>query len=331
MQIIVMGTGAFGVPTVRRILTETPHEVIAVVTMPPRTIHRDHTPPPSPMRQLASEFGLLVWEADNVNSRQWCDLFHLVRAELFFVCDFGCILSPSILRSTRLGGINLHGSLLPKYRGAAPVQTAILCGETHTGVSAIHMTAEVDAGPVVAQSPPVAIRPDETHPELERRLAALGADVLLDVLKRLASDAHLPIVAQKSSLVSRAPKLKKDDGRINWTLPAQAIYNRYRAVFEWPKSFTFWQRADTALESPPQRIVLHRLEISTPAAASASPGGKRVAPGTIVAARDGQLDVACGDGKTLTIMELQPAGKKSMLVNDFLRGHPLREGDLFRS
>ncbi|MGL4942493.1 MAG: methionyl-tRNA formyltransferase [Thermoguttaceae bacterium] len=322
MQIIVMGTGAFGVPTVRRIIEETQHEIVAVVTMPPRTVHREKVPPPSPMRQLATEFGLHVWEADNVNERQWCDLFHLVRAEVFFVCDFGCILSPQVLRSTRLGGINLHGSLLPKYRGAAPVQAAIRSGEKTTGVSVIHMTAEVDAGPVVAQSRNVTILPDETHPQLETRLSLIGADVLLGVLQRLESDAHLPIVAQKASDVSRAPKLKKEDGRVDWKLPAKRVYDAYRAMVEWPKSFTFWSRGEIA----PQRLVLQR--VSRVPRGEVTPTGTPCA-GTVIEASGDRLVVVCGDGECIRIDEVQPAGKRSMLVSDFLRGNSLRVGDVF--
>lgn len=335
MQIIVMGTGAFGVPTVRRIIAETNHEIVAVVTMPPRGVSHGKLAPPSPMRLLAEEFDLHLWEAENVNAREWCDLFYLLRVELFFVCDFGCILSPHLLRATRLGGINLHGSLLPKYRGASPVQTAILRGETHSGVSAIHMTAEIDAGPVVAQSLPTPIGKDETHPQLEKRLADLGAEVLLDVIARMESKAHLPIVAQKESLVSRAPRLKKTDGQICWSHSATAIYNQFRALAEWPKSFTFWQRAENASEnesgSEPLRLVLNRVEPVTLENSFCAEIAHKIPHefGSVVVAAGDQLIIACGENSFLRILEIQSAGKKSMPVADFLRGHNLACGDRF--
>jgi methionyl-tRNA formyltransferase len=143
-----------------------------------------------------------------------------------------------------LGGINLHGSLLPKYRGAAPVHRAIMSGESFTGISIIHMTPQIDAGPVIAQSPPIPIPPYETVEELEERLAYFGAELVLETLRKMAKNEPVRIIEQFHKLASKAPRLKKEDGLINWSNSSRTISNYYRAMSVWPKSYTDWTRED---------------------------------------------------------------------------------------
>jgi methionyl-tRNA formyltransferase len=164
------------------------------------------------------------------------------------VCDYGQILAPATLATARRGGVNLHGSLLPKYRGAAPINWAIYHGETESGVTVIHITPQIDAGPCIAQAR-TAIGPDETAAELEVRLAELGAGLMCEAID-LLEEGRQQALPQDAALAGKAPRLKKSDGLIDWRRPAAAIKNHVRAMEPWPKTYTFWHRCD----GPPLRL-----------------------------------------------------------------------------
>ena len=192
------------------------------------------------MRELAEEHNIAVLAPESINTPEAQQRLGSYRPDLLVVCDYGQILSSATLGLARLGGINLHGSLLPKYRGAAPIQWAIYHGETETGVSVIHMTPRLDAGPVLVQRR-LTIGPSETAAELEPRLAELGAEAIDASLVLLRqSDALTPSLPQDPSLASRAPRLKKSVGKINWSRSATAIFNQVRALQPWPKAFSYW-------------------------------------------------------------------------------------------
>lgn len=322
-----MGTGAFAVPTFEKLLKDPGHEVIALVTMPLRG-HPSRKAPICPMQEVAEKNDVLVFAPPDVNAVEFADFLYLAAAEVLFVCDFGRILAPRVLKTARMGGLNLHGSLLPAYRGAAPVHWAIINGETHTGVSIIHMTAEVDAGPVVAKSEPLSIGPDETVLELEQRLAECGSGLVLDtlrVMENLTPSTHMPAFPQNIEKISRAPKLKKSDGLVDWTLDAASIRNRYRAMHPWPGSFSFWHSPN----HPPLRLGLGPF---TPVAVSEIPEPLRAAaPGTVLQADGHRLVVAAGTATAgtvaLSIEFVHPAGKKRMDAASFMRGHPIMPGD----
>ncbi len=215
------------------------------------------------------------------------------------VCDYGQILSRYTLELAPLGGINLHASLLPKYRGAAPIQWAMLEGETETGVTVIHMTPRLDAGPAIVQVA-TPIGPDETAAELEPRLATIGATAVLQAIELLASGTAQPI-AQDQAQATRAPRLKKEQGAVDWSRPAEAIRNQVRALQPWPKTFTFWHRAG----SEPLRLILETVRVEP-----APPTGETPAvPGTVLDASGERLVIATGSG-ALSIEQLQPAGKR---------------------
>ncbi len=312
----MMGTGPFAVPTFRALL-DSPHDIRALVTRPDRPPahgkHR-HQPPPNPMRQAAEERGVAVFAPESVNSPESLTQLREWQADLFVVCDYGQILSREALSLARLGGINLHGSLLPKYRGAAPVQWAVYYGETETGVSVIHMTPRLDAGPVLLQRR-LAIEPNETAGQLEERLAALGPEAVLEAIARLtAGDATG--IPQDGACATKAPRLTKADGLIDWRRSAVEIRNQVRAMDPWPTAYTFWLRPRGA----PMRLILDSVSVSSELPSAL--------PGIIVAADAGAglLKVACGRGE-LTVNRLQPAGKKPMSAAEFLRGHPLQIGE----
>src|SRR5262245_38789817 len=227
MRLIMLGTGPFAVPTLRA-LAATPHEIALVISRPPTGRKRE----PSPMQQAGGTLGIDVWTPDTVNAPDAQARLTSLAPDLLVVCDYGEILKPETLATARLGGINLHGSLLPKYRGAAPVQWSILNGDPETGNSVIQMTPGLDAGPCLAQQR-TPITPDEDAGELEARLAAMGADAVLRVVEELASGTTNP-TPQDKSLLSKAPRLNKEQGDIDWSKPAQTIKNQVRGPRPWP-------------------------------------------------------------------------------------------------
>jgi methionyl-tRNA formyltransferase len=313
----MLGTGPFAVPTLRA-LAATEHDVLLVVTRPPR----GRQPSASPMQQAANALGLEVWSPESVNLPDSVARLCELQADLLVVCDYGEILRPEALATTRLGGVNLHGSLLPKYRGAAPVQWAILNGELVTGVTAIQMTPGLDAGPSLCQVP-TRIDPDEDAAALENRLADMGAEMVVGVVDQLAAGTAKP-VPQDISLATKAPRLKKEHGAIDWQLSAEEIKNLVRGVRPWPRAYTFWHRA----AGQPLRLNVDRVDIVSPeeieelglALASA-------APGTALPIDDRML-VTTGDD-FVELQVVQPSGKRSMAAGDFLRGYRVQAGDRF--
>ena len=279
MRIILLGTGPFVVPTLR-VLDASRHDLLLVVSRPPRG--RRH--PPAPVCLAATALGIEVWTPDTVNSDQACQRLVALEADLLVVCDYGEILKRATLEVTRLGGINLHGSLLPKYRGAAPVQWALLNGDTETGNTVIQMTPGLDAGPTLGVAR-VAIGAEETAAELEARMAEAGAQLVLQVVDQLALGTARP-VAQESSQATRAPRLTKADGRIDWSRTAARIKNQVRAMQPWPRAFTNWLRQ----EGEPVRLIVHRV-----ARVEDRPVDQGALPGTVLRA-DSRLAVATGDG-----------------------------------
>jgi methionyl-tRNA formyltransferase len=316
MRLIMLGTGPFAVPTLRA-LAQTRHEIPLVITRPPTGRNREA----SPLQRAGSELNLEVWAPETVNTPDSQTRIASLAPDLLVVCDYGEILRPETLATARLGGINLHGSLLPKYRGAAPVQWAILNGDPETGNTIIQMTPGLDAGPCLLQQR-TPIDPDEDAGDLEKRLAALGADGVLHVIDQLAAGTASPVLQDKS-LASKAPRLTKEQGAIDWSRPAQAIKNQVRGLRPWPRAFTFWRRSD----GEAVRLNVDRVAISPPAAPNAAAGPP--APGRVMEAAAG-LHIATGD-LPLEILELQPAGKRLMSASEFLRGNRVAVGDVFGS
>ncbi len=314
-----MGTGPFAVPMFRGLLAG-PHAVVAVVTRPDRA-PPGRRPPPNPMREAAAAAGIGILDPDDVNAPAAVATLAALRPDLFVVCDYGQILSRDLLAVPPLGGINLHGSLLPRHRGAAPVQWAILAGDAESGVSVIHMTPALDAGNViVARATPVG--PRETAAELEPRLATLGVEAVREAVERLqaavaASGSAAGVGApQEVAKATRAPRLAKADGVVNWTWPATRIERLRRAVEPWPRATTFFTRGDGVR----QRLVLADVQVTThPRAATA-------APGEVLDTAGGRIVVACGEGTALAITEVVPEGRRPMAAADFLRGSPLLPG-----
>ena len=304
MRIIALGTGPFAVPSLRA-LVASEHDVLRVVTRPPRGRRGE---PPAPMAVAAEELGLPLWQPESVNLPESVERLAADEADLLVVCDYGEILKPAALGSTRLGGINLHGSLLPKYRGAAPVQWAVLNGDAETGASVIQMTPGLDAGPILGEVR-TPIDPDETAGELEARLSLLGAELTLQTVHGLAAGTQNG-KPQDKSLATKAPRLKKEDGLIDWSRPATEIKDQVRGLQPWPRAYTFVPQAKGA----PLRLVIDRVALADGSGA----------PGEVLAA-DKRLVIATGDG-ALELLDVQPAGKRRMTAGDWLLGAKIEAG-----
>ena len=310
MRLIMMGTGPFAVPTLRA-LAASDHEILAVVTRPAPPMKGKRRPPRNPMREAAEELALPVHDPVSINTEEAQAALAEFEPELFVVCDYGQILKSATLSIARLGGINLHGSLLPKYRGAAPVAWAIYRGETESGNTVIQMTPGLDAGPMLGQNR-TPILPDDTAESLEVRLARMGAPLVVEVVDSLAAGSSTP-EEQDATQASLAPRLQKEDGQIDWSRSAIEIERQVRALHPWPRTFFF-------LDGKGQQS----LRVVVRSATALEGGAGDATPGTIVVATE-QLLIATGQGQ-LQIDEIQPAGKRAMRATDFLRGHPVQAG-----
>jgi len=309
----MIGTGPFAVPTFRA-LFDTHHTVVALVTQPARPSHRHGVPPPTPMRDVAQQHGTPILAPENINTQAAGMELAALAPDLFVVADFGQILSSETLALANRGGINLHGSLLPKYRGAAPINWAIYHGDPETGVTVIHMTPRVDAGPCLAQARTM-IDTEENAVELETRLAELGAPLVCRAIDDL-TNGLAESLPQDQALASPARRLRKTDGEIDWSRGADPIKNQVRALEPWPKTYTFWRRAGGA----PMRLILGRTAVRNDLPTAP--------PGTVVLAHGDELAVACGHA-ALAIREIQPSGKRMFTAGEFLRGYGVRSGQTF--
>jgi methionyl-tRNA formyltransferase len=305
LRLVMVGTRDFAVPTFQRLLDEG-LGVAALITQPERPQGRDQRLVPSRIKSIAIERGIPVEQPESINDPAYRESLRRLAPDLLVTAAYGQILSADVLAVPRLGGINLHGSILPAYRGAAPVARAIQQGESVTGVTVIRMTPRVDAGGMLAVAT-TPIGPDETAGEVEARLAEIGAPLVVDAIRDLAAGRAVAI-PQDRSRVSRAPKLSKDEGRIDWSQPALRIHNHVRAMQPWPTAFTDWIAGD---QSKRHRLVVHRTRVVA---------DRHGEPGQVLAASGAELIVAAGTG-AVALLSVQLPGKKPMPVDAFLRGH----------
>lgn len=311
MRLIMMGTGPFAVPTIRRLRTAG-HEVPLLVTRPAKPSSGRGPAPINPMRAAAEEMGISVLAPATANDDEVRAELAKLQADLLVVCDYGEILKSETLTVARLGGINLHASLLPKYRGAAPINWAMYYGEAETGNTVIHMTPQLDAGPTIGQVR-TPIGPTETSVDLEARLADLGAELVLQAIADLASGEVKPII-QDNTQATKAPRLKKTDGEVNWSRTAIELFNQLRAFQPWPQMYTFWQKPG----KEPLRLIIHGAEVA--------PAPTDAQPGTVLPDEASGLLIATGSGG-LRLLAIQPAGKKAISASEFLRGYQIAAGD----
>lgn len=315
LKMILMGTGPFAVPSFEAIRVAG-HLISTVVTRPQPPVKSRKGPPPSPVRDWANQHGLSIFDPTSINDPESVQRLNELQSDLLVVCDYGQILKPAALASARFGGINLHGSLLPKYRGAAPVQWSLLSGDRVTGVSVIHMTPRLDGGPILTTRE-TAIRDDETAGELETRLSEIGVEATIEAITMLAAWDGIATIGevQNKELATKMPRLQKSDGRIDWKRTAREIDCHVRGMQPWPVAFT--ELVIDPAKSP-LRLAIKQISISEAASGDRQPGEVVLDDGFGVATAD----------KVVQIERLQPAGKKEMSGVDFLRGHPSQAGNV---
>ena len=306
LRIIFMGTPDFAVPSLERLL-ESSHEVVGVVSQPDRPRGRGQMCAPTPIKRLALAHGLPVWAPKRLKDPTFLEALRSLKPDLFAVVAFR-ILPPEVLEIAKHGAINVHPSLLPKYRGAAPIQWAIIRGEQETGVTTFCISCDVDCGDMLLQRV-VPIGAQETAGELHDRLKEVGADLLLESVDRMATGCARPRI-QPSEGASSAPKLCKEDGRIDWSKGAGEIENWIRGTHPLPGAFTTYK--DSTLK-------VHR--------AKGIPCNAEGAPGAVLTA-DGRQGIIVATGcDALLLIEVQPEGKRRMTSAEFVRGHRICAGE----
>ena len=321
LRLVMMGTGTFSEPTFEALLTG-PDPVVGLFTQPDRDVgtRRGSTRQVGRgMKEIAAERGIPVLQPASINTPEGMAQLQELKPDLLVVAAYGQILSRDVLLIPPLGGINVHASLLPKYRGAAPIAWAIYHGERQSGVTIIRISAALDAGEMLAQEA-TEIIPEETAGELESRLAPTGARMALATIASLNA-GPVSGIRQDQALVTKAPKLKKEDGLIDWSRPAAQVACQIRAMQPWPTAYTFVHREG----KPPVRLMIaHTGKII-----AASSGETPPKPGLLWGGDGSALYAFTGNSEAIQIVELQPAGKKKMYADEFLRGHPVKSGDHF--
>ncbi len=315
LKIILMGTGDFAVPPFRALL-DSEHQVVGVLTQPDRT-GRGHHQHLNVVKELATERRAPVFQPERVNHPDMLGILRLLHADVFIVAAYGQILKPDLLAIPRLGAFNLHGSLLPRHRGAAPVQYSIWKGDAVTGVTVFRIEPTLDSGPMVGKVA-TPIGENETSGELMLRLADLSAPLTLEVVRQL-SDGTAKFELQDPSQVTIAPKIPREAGNIDWSKARREIDCLVRAMQPWPKASSTLHRQNHA----PLRCIVQQVdpgpEINLPLSSS-KPGSIAEFAGCLfVGTRDGWME----------ILRLQPEGRKSTDGRSFANGYPLRDGDRF--
>jgi methionyl-tRNA formyltransferase len=342
--VVFFGTPSFAVPSLQALIGSR-HQVVAVVSQPDRPKGRGHEVQATPTKAIADASTIPVLQPAKIRDEEFLQQIRDLQPDLGIVVAFGRLLPDALLAIPRFGMINVHASILPRYRGAAPIQRAVLAGDPDTGVTIMRVITEMDAGPTFAVAS-VPIPPDATSGEMESTLAHLGAQVLLPVVDDLAGGRAIE-TPQDPARATHAPKITKAEGVIDWREPASAVHNQVRGLQPWPL-------ASTRLSG--DRIVLRR---TAPGVRSgfASSGGVRsdfpssgdpvtsersfpdltpgldanpdLTPGTVLRARGDELIVACGGATALRILELQPEGRRTMTAREFLAGRGALEGARF--
>jgi methionyl-tRNA formyltransferase len=319
LRIVFCGTPEFAVPSLRYLLAQADFQIVAVVTQPDRPRGRALAVSRSPVKDAAISAGITVYQPEKIKSEESFEFFQRTAPDAVVIIAYGQIISARLIAIPRLGWINLHGSLLPKYRGAAPIHRAIINGEKRTGLTTMNIDAGLDSGPKLLRFETV-IGPDETAPELYARLSEAGAPLVAETLRGLERGT-ITRVPQDDSQATFAPPLKKEEGRIDWSQPAQEIYNRIRGLQPWPGAFSSFRGKNCAIWGRP---------ISPPATAGmpGSPRDGSRSPGESFKA-DAKVVVACGDGTALLLEFVQLEGRKRVTALEFANGARLIPGDRF--
>jgi methionyl-tRNA formyltransferase len=309
LRIVFFGTPAFAVPTLEALL-QSRHTIVGIVTQPDRKRGRGQKVQDAPVKARAVERDVRLIQPERVKAPEVEDTLRAWAPDLGVVVAYGQIIPQRLLDVPRLGMINVHASLLPKYRGASPVHRAVIDGETVTGVTIMRVVAQLDAGNMLGKARRD-IGPDETSDVVERDLSHLGAGLLLEVLEQIIAGT-VDEERQDDMLSTYAPRLRKEEGLIDWSLPASFVHNRVRGLYPWPHAYTY-------LEG--ERLIVLATQV-----AFDQPAGD---PGTVTSVTRDAIHVATGHGGNVRIRTVQPEGRRPMPVRDFLTGHPIAVGARF--
>lgn len=306
MRVLTLGTPAFAVPTLDALLRSR-HQVVGLVCQPDRPRGRGQKVVPPPTKTLAAAAGVPVFQPVRLKDAGLMAELDALHADIGVVAAYGRLLPDAFIALPARGMVNVHASLLPRYRGAAPIQRAVMAGDAETGATIMRVVSELDAGPMLA-AVTVPIGPDDTSVDVERALAAHGAALLVETLDRLDRGETVPEVAQDHAAATHAPKITRADGLIDWSRSAVAIHNQVRGLHPWPHAFTF---------AGHERLLVHRTRPATEA--TATPG----TAGTFTVTAGGRLLVTCGAG-VLELLDVQPEGRRTMPASAWMAG---RRGD----
>jgi methionyl-tRNA formyltransferase len=309
VRVVFFGTPQFAVPTLQHLIASR-HTVCGVVTQPDRPRGRGQKVSDSPVKTVAREHGLPVFQPDRLRDSVAAETIAAWQPDLGVVAAYGRLIPDTLLSIPRFGMINVHASLLPKYRGAAPVHRAVINGDLETGVTIMRVVKALDAGAMFAKVRR-SIGPDETSDVVERDLGDLGARLLVTVVDQIAAGTARE-EPQDDALSTYASRLTKDEGLIDWSLPAADIHNRVRGLYPWPHAYTYLDGARLIV------LATHVLDGNTDAA-----------PGTIVDVSRDAVHVATGQGALIAIERVQPEGKRAMSTREYLSGRPVRPGARF--
>jgi len=304
---VFCGTPQFAVPSLKRLLSESEFEILGVFTQPDRPKGRGHEVAVSPVKELALAAGVVIHQPEKIKTQENEQLLRKLAPDVIVIIAYGQIIPARLLPIPRLGWINLHASLLPKYRGAAPIAWAIANGESVTGNTTMRIDAGMDTGEMLLQQE-LWIGPEETAPELAARLSEAGAGLMVETLRGLEAGTLLGL-AQDHAAASSAPILKREDGRIDWSMPAQEIYNRMRGFAPWPGAYTeFRGRSCHLWGKPVTREVTSEV------------------PGSLVVER-GKVFVTCGAATVLEILHVKLEGRKQVSAGEFANGARVKVGE----
>jgi methionyl-tRNA formyltransferase len=315
LRVVFFGTPEFALPTLDALL-QSPHPVVGVITRQDRPRGRGQRTTDTPVKARALAAGIPLLQPERLTDAGFQAAFAALRPDLGVVAAYGKILNESILATPQLGLINVHASLLPRYRGAAPVHRAVVNGERETGVTIMRVVKALDAGPMIATARR-SIGPDDTSDEVERDLARIGAPLLVSIVDALAT-GPVPEVPQDEALATYAHRLVREDGAVDWTLPAPAIHNLIRGLHPWPHAFTYHVG---------RRLILLRSRVVKVDDGDGTTSGLPAPAGTIVEASGERLHVSTGNG-IVAITELQAEGRRPMTTREFLAGSRLPPGDV---
>lgn len=310
MRIVFMGTPDFSVPCLRA-LVESKHDVVGVICQPDKPVGRKQILTPPPVKTEALSHGLRVLQPTTLRNGAGRAILEELQPDLVIVVAYGKILPPDFLSYPKYGCVNVHASLLPRYRGASPIHWAILNGDAETGVTTMQMDEGMDTGDILLVKK-VPIGPDDTAEELFETLSHVGAEAMLETIEAVEAGTLHPVKQDNSKAVN-VGLLTKQLGEIDWSKPAQQIHNQIRGLYSWPGAYTYWNGAV---------LKIHKARLSAQSCSKA--------PGTVVQTKGGLL-VACGDGRCVELLEVQLAGKKRMDAMAFLNGSGLAKDMIFES